>query len=177
MNNNTFVHKYIRSLINKNDICVDMTLGNGLDSELLASISKHVYGFDISCEAIDNSKKRLISYDNITFFNDNHINVDKYINEKIKLFVFNLGYLPHSEDKTITKSEETLIAFKKAYDLLIDNGYIIITFYIGHSGGKDEYYLLDKYINDNSIKVIEKYRQDKLLSPITYIIKKEKSSS
>ena len=60
---------------------------------------------------------------------------------------------------------------KKAYELILD-GYIIITFYIGHIGGKDEYYLLDNYIKENNILVLEKYRQDKIDSPITYIIKK-----
>lgn len=177
MNNNTFVHKYIKSLITPNDICVDMTLGNGLDSQLLCKLSKKVYGIDISKQAINNSKIRLKEYSNIIFINDNHINIDKYINSNIKLFIFNLGYLPHSTDTNITKASETLSAFKKAYDLLIDDGYIIITFYIGHIGGKDEYYLLDKYLKENSINVIEKYRQDKINSPITYIIKKHEKSS
>lgn len=171
MNNNTFVHKYIKPLINDNSVCVDMTLGNGLDSELLCKYSKKVYGFDISIEAIDNSKQRLSQYKNIEYINDNHINIDKYINEQLDLVIFNLGYLPHSENKAITKAEETLIAFEKAYKLLKNNGYIIITFYIGHIGGKKEYYLLDKYIKDNQIRIIETYKQNKIDSPITYIIK------
>lgn len=172
MNNNTFMHKYIKSLISNNDICVDMTLGNGLDSELLCKLSKHVYAFDICKQAIENSSIRLKDYTNITMINDNHINVEKYIKENIKLCIFNLGYLPHGDQKIITKANETLIAFEKIYNLIIDNGYVIITFYIGHQGGKEEYYLLEKYIKDNSLNVIEKYRQDKIDSPITYIIKK-----
>lgn len=172
MNNNTFVHKYIRPLIKSNSICVDMTLGNGLDSELLCSKAKNVYGFDISLQAIVNSKQKLSKYNNIEYINDNHINVDKYIKEKIDLAIFNLGYLPHSENHNITKANETLIAFKKIYELLKDNGYIIITFYIGHIGGKQEYYLLDKYFEEANINIIEKYKQDKIDSPITYIIKK-----
>lgn len=172
MNNNTFVHKYIKPLINKDDITIDMTLGNGLDSELLAKLSRKVYGFDVSEEAINKSKLRLSNFNNIEFINDNHINVDKYVKDKVKLVIFNLGYLPHSDNTSITKADETLIAFKKAYDLLVDNGYIIITFYIGHKGGKDEYYLLEDYINKNRFLVLETYRQDKPDSPITYVIKK-----
>lgn len=176
MNNNTFIHKYLKPLVNKNSVCVDMTLGNGLDSELLCEYAKKVYGFDISIEAINNSKKRLSKYTNIEYINDNHINIDKYINENLDLVIFNLGYLPHSKDNNITKADETLIAFKKSYSLLKIDGYLIITFYIGHLGGKSEFYLVDKYIKDNNLNIIESYRQDKIDSPVTYIIKKEKSS-
>lgn len=172
MNNNTFVHKYIKPLIDKDDICVDMTLGNGNDALLLCGLAKKVYGFDISKKAVDNSKQKLSECDNIEFINDNHINIDKYISDEISLAVFNLGYLPHSEDTNITKAEETLLAFKKVYSLLKDNGYIVITFYVGHKGGKQEYYLLDDHINKNRLLLLETYRQDKIDSPITYIIKK-----
>lgn len=172
MNNNTFVHKYLKPLINKSDSVIDMTLGNGNDTLLLAELSKKVYAFDISKEAIKRSKLKLNNYDNVEFINDNHINVDKYVNENIKLVIFNLGYLPNSDDKNITKAGETLIAFKKTYELLNDGGYLIITFYLGHKGGKDELYLLNKCIIDNNINIIETYKQDKLYSPITYIIKK-----
>lgn len=172
MNNNTFIHKYIKPLISKDDICVDMTLGNGNDTLFLSSLAKKVIGFDIAIEAINNSKEKLKDVDNVILINDNHINVDRYVKEKVKLFIFNLGYLPHSQNDTITKADETLIAFKKAYDLLKTKGYIIITFYLGHRGGKDEYYLLDDYIKKNRIPIMETYRQDKNNSPITYIIKK-----
>ena len=172
MNNNTFVHKYIKTLISKDDITVDMTCGNGNDTLLLASLSKQVYGFDISEEAINNTKERIKEYDNCILINDNHTNIDKYVKQKVRLIVFNLGYLPHSDNTSITKADETLIAFRKAYDLLEDNGYIIISFYIGHIGGKDEFYLLDKYIKENKFLILETYRQDKINSPITYIIKK-----
>lgn len=170
MNNNTFVHKYIKPLIHADDITVDMTVGNGNDTLLLSELSRKVYGFDISSEAIKRTESKLTK-DNVILIHDNHINIDKYIKEDIRLFIFNLGYLPHSNDNNHTMAKETLIAFKKAYEL-ISNGYIIITFYLGHIGGKDEYYLLDNYIKQANIKVIEKYKQDKLNSPITYIIKK-----
>lgn len=172
MNNNTFVHKYIKPLINHNDICVDMTLGNGLDSELLCKYAKKVYGFDVSIEAINNSKQRLSSFNNIEYIHDNHINVERYVKEKVKLSIFNLGYLPHSSDTNTTKANETLLAFKKIYELTSTNGYIVITFYIGHIGGKQEYYTVTNYIKENKFLILETYRQDKIDSPITYIIKK-----
>ena len=172
MNNTTFVHKYLKGLVNSDDICVDMTLGNGNDTLFLSDLCKQVIGFDISIEAINNSKKRLKDKTNVKIIHDSHINIDNYINEDISLFIFNLGYLPYSNKYSVTNKDTTLIAFKKAYSLLKRNGYIIITFYLGHLGGKDEYYLIDKYINENKIKVVEKFRQYKYDSPITYIIKK-----
>lgn len=173
MNNNTFVHKYTKTLINKDDIVVDMTTGNGNDTLFLCSLAKKVYGFDIQNEAINNTSIKVKDYKNVVLINDNHANVDKYIKEKIKLFIFNLGYLPNSESKLVTNKYDTLEAFKKAYDLLEKDGYLIITFYIGHKGGKDEYYYLDQYINSKKILVLEKYKENKNISePITYIIKK-----
>lgn len=172
MNNNTFIHKYLKGLIKENDICVDMTMGNGNDIYLLASLAKQVYGFDINEKALINSKERCKEFNNIEYINDSHINVDKYISYA-NLFIFNLGYLPNDDNPTITKANDTLEAFKKAYKLLVNNGYIIITFYRGHLGGKDEYYLLDKYINENNIKVIDTYQNHLHVDePITYIIKK-----
>lgn len=173
MKTNTFVHKYLKGLINKDDEVVDMTVGNGNDTYLLCKLAKRVIGFDINEEAINNTKERIKEFDNYELILDNHINVDKYIKNKMKLFIFNLGYLPHSQNPTTTKGTETLVAFKKAYDLLMNNGYIIITFYVGHKGGFDEYYLLNKYFNENNILVIEKYQaKSSILEPITFIIKK-----
>lgn len=173
MKNNTFVHKYIKPLIDKDDVVVDMTIGNGNDTLLLCNLSNRVYGFDIQEEAINKTKLKTKDYNNLTLIKDNHSNIDKYINDKVKLFIFNLGYLPNSNSSIITKKDDTLIAFKKAYNLLIEDGYIIITFYLGHIGGKDEYYLLDKYIKDNKLRIVEIYKENKQLNePITYIIKK-----
>ncbi|MBR3228589.1 MAG: class I SAM-dependent methyltransferase [Erysipelotrichaceae bacterium] len=173
MRTNTFVHKYIKGLISKDDTVVDMTAGNGNDTLLLSDLAGKVYAFDINEGAIASTKKRLEGHDNVQYICDNHINVDSYIDGGIRLFVFNLGYLPHSETPDTTKAKETLTAFRKAYDLLADNGYIIMTFYRGHKGGLDEYYLLTGWFADNGIDVIERYEaRSSLIEPVTYVIKK-----
>ncbi len=172
MNNNTYVHKYLKGLIHENDICVDMTAGNGFDTLFLALLARKVYAFDISETAIRNTKEKTKGLDNVILIQDDHAHLDSYVKEKVRLCVFNLGYLPHSDHSSITNKDTTLIAFKKAYDLLEANGYIVITFYLKHPGGRDEYYLLDRYIRKQKIDIIDIYRQDKTDSPITYIIKK-----
>ncbi len=175
MNNNTFVHKYIKPLIKKDDTVVDMTAGNGNDTLFLSELASKVYAFDISQEAIRRCKEKLKETDNVILIHDSHVNIDRYISEKVRLVIFNLGYLPNSDEKTITKAGETLIAFQKAYELLEDSGYLVITFYIGHRGGKDEYYLLNDYINKNRFHIYETYSQNRIDSPITLIIRKDQS--
>ncbi|MBQ2658312.1 MAG: class I SAM-dependent methyltransferase [Erysipelotrichaceae bacterium] len=172
MNNNTFVHKYIRPLIHPQDITVDMTAGNGNDTLFLSELSKEVIAFDISEEAIRRTKEKIKGRDNVTLIHDSHVNVDRYVKNKVRLFLFNLGYLPHSDEPTVSKAEDTLLAFQKAYELLEENGYIVITFYLGHRGGKDEFYLLDDYIRKNRFQITETYSQHKMDSPVTYIIRK-----
>lgn len=172
MNNNTFVHKYIRSLISKNDIVCDMTCGNGNDTLFLSQLAGKVYTFDISAQAIEKTAQRTAHTNNVILINDSHENIDQYIKEKIRLFIFNLGYLPHSDTPSFTRPETTLTAFQKALALTSDEGYIIITFYLGQTGGKDEYYLLKKYIEQLKLNVLEIYKQDKAVSPVTYIIRK-----
>lgn len=172
MNNNTFVHKYIRSLIHPEDTVVDMTAGNGNDTLFLSGLSRKVFAFDISAEAIRRTKERIKGRDNITLIHDSHVHVDSYVKEDVRLFLFNLGYLPHSDDISVSKAEDTLTAFRKSYELLEKGGYIVITFYLGHQGGKDEFYLLDAYIRKNRFQITETYSQHKIDSPVTYIIRK-----
>ena len=74
MNNNTFVHKYIKGLINKNDEVADMTMGNGFDTLFLANISKFVYSFDINKQALENTYEKVKDKDNVKLILDNHNN-------------------------------------------------------------------------------------------------------
>ena len=171
MNNNTFVHKYLPTLISEEDVCVDMTAGNGNDTLFLCRHAGKVYAFDISEEAIRNTAERTKDFDNLVLIHDSHVNIDKYIKEKVRLFIFNLGYLPKGNTYSVTRAEDTLIAFKKAYGMLEEGGYIVITFYLGHKGGKDEYYLLKRYLENEKITIQESYRQDKPDSPITVILR------
>ena len=173
MNNNTYVHKYLKPLISKEDTVVDMTAGNGNDTLFLAQNAGKVIAFDISELAIERSRKRTADYDNITFILDSHANVDRYVKkDEASLFIFNLGYLPNSEEKTKTNVKDSLVAFQKAYELLKDEGHIAITFYLGQEGGYDEYYQITDYINKNRFQILETYFQHKLNAPVTMILYK-----
>lgn len=150
-----FVHNKLRKKISKSDCCVDMTLGNGHDTLFLSLISKFVYGFDIQNKAIENTSKLLKenNCNNFELILSSHDMIDKYINIKIKGFIFNLGYLP-SGDKSITTTYETTIkALIKCLDLLDENGIIALVIYTGHEQGKIE--------NEKIMEFVKKLPQKK----------------
>lgn len=137
--------------LNKGDIAVDATMGNGNDTELLAELVGSfgkVYAFDIQEAALENTKKKLREKNLIEWVNlihDGHENMDKYIKDEVNLVIFNLGYLPKGEHSITTKRETTLVALKKALELICKNGIIILVVYYGHEEGKFEKKILEKY--------------------------------
>ncbi len=50
-------HHLMRAYISKDDIVVDMTMGNGHDTLFLAQISQFVYAFDIQKQALETTQK------------------------------------------------------------------------------------------------------------------------
>lgn len=135
-----FAHNVIKSKVSQNDYCVDMTVGNGNDTLFLCGLAKHVYGFDIQQLAIDNTQKKLKenNFDNYSLYLDSHENLSKYVTNKVKAFIYNLGYLPKG-DKTITTNYiSTINSLKQALLLLDNNGVIVLVIYEGHDEGKIE---------------------------------------
>lgn len=149
------VKKICNENINKNDIVVDMTVGNGHDTLFLAGISKKVLGFDIQSIAIDNTIK-LLDKNNVYNYELFCVSHDK-INEvlwkykhNIKLILFNLGYLPCGDKSITTNHESTLKAVINSFDILDSNGLILIVFY-PHPEGKLEAKVVLDYLKQNNI--------------------------
>jgi len=135
-----FIHSNINRKINNNSICVDMTIGNGHDTLFMASKAKFTYGFDIQELAINNTTK-LLEDNNITNYKlilDSHSNIDKYINDMVDIFAYNLGYLPTGNKNITTMVESTINSLIKALDLLNEKGMIVLAVYEGHDEGKKE---------------------------------------
>lgn len=158
-NNAVNIAKYIcENTLKLGDTAVDCTLGKGNDSILLADLVGNmgkVFSFDIQKEAINKTKEKLkeFSFENIIFINDGHENLDKYVEEKVKLFIFNLGYLPGKDHNITTKAETTLRALKKALNLLDNNGIVLLVIYHGHKNGKEEKVVLDEFTSKLDQKV------------------------
>ena len=149
-----FAHKIIKDKVSGKDICVDMTIGNGNDTLFMAKIAKFVYGFDIQQLAIDNTTKLLKdnNISNYQLYLSSHENVNKLINEKVKAFIFNLGYLPTGDKSITTKYDSTILAVDNALDMLDDKGVIVLVVYTGHDNGKIEEEKLLEYIKTLSQK-------------------------
>lgn len=154
------VSKYIcRSKLKEGDTAVDATMGNGNDTVFLTQLvgaSGKVYAFDIQKEAIVNTKerlKRLNHEDRVELIHDGHENIDKYINEKVNLIIFNLGYLPKGNHEITTKAESTLESIEKSLNILEDRGIILLVIYPGHESGKQEKHVIEEFSRSLNQKV------------------------
>ncbi len=136
-----YAHQLVRKVVDKDDIVIDATLGNGYDTVFLADLmgdEGHVYGFDIQEQAIKNTKNRLIEYHllhRVTLINDGHENIQQYIPASINGIMFNLGYLPGSSKRITTVPKKTIKALQSVMSLLQTGGIITIIVYIKHDEG------------------------------------------
>lgn len=140
-------HEIIKTIDHK-IVAVDATLGNGHDSLFLAFNFKKIFAFDIQDLAIKRSQKRLINAKNVTIINDNFINITNYYRGKIDLVLYNLGFLPGSNKKIISKKEDTLLSITKVLEFA---KHIIVVFYTKHDDSQ-EYIFIKNYLDNKKIK-------------------------
>lgn len=172
-----FSHRLIKSTVTDEDITLDMTMGKGNDTLLLAQLSKHVYAFDIQEQALHITNDLLSKHNisNVTLIKDSHINVLDYYKGDIKCAVFNLGYLPGGDKSITTKHEDTIHAIESLLPLLVNEGLIIITVYPGHKSGDIESTILEKFIvtlDSKEYNVVTYKFVNKNKSPYNIIIEK-----
>lgn len=139
-------HYLIENRVENNIRACDMTAGNGKDSKFILDNKnpKILYAFDIQKLSQERCEKLIGQRENFKFILDDHKNIEKYIEEKIDLFIYNLGFLPKG-DKSITTNYKSVIeSLKSCLNLLNENGLILITFYPGHEEGKNE----EKYVGE-----------------------------
>lgn len=152
-----------KAKIEEGDIVIDATMGNGNDTALLCELvgeEGKVYAFDIQKKAIESTKKRIkkLNFENRSeLIHDGHENIDKYVDEKVKLIIYNLGYLPCEDHKITTKSDTTIKSVKKGLDLLDQNSVILIIIYPGHESGMLEKIAIEDFtegINQKEFNVV-----------------------
>ena len=122
---------------NKEKTAIDATCGKGHDTLWLAERFGRVYAFDVQAKAAEATRQLVENsgFDNVTVINDSHEKMAEYVHEKVKLVMFNLGYLPGGDKNIVTERETTLKAVESSLGLLEKDGLLCITMYPGHPQG------------------------------------------
>lgn len=133
--------------IKEGDLLIDATCGNGNDTfafSKMTGLSGHVLAIDIQEKALETAQNTTCrDCNNIVYKLGNFRDVDTISQEifpgiRPKAVIFNLGYLPGGDKSITTGSEDSLIAVKKAVQLIETNGIVTLVLYCGHPQGKDE---------------------------------------
>ena len=132
-----------------NKVAIDMTLGKGNDTLYLQDKFKKVYAFDIQKKAIEMVADK-VNLNKVVLINDNHQNIENYIDEQIKLVIYNLGYLPGINEEITTNWFSTKQSLEKVLDLLEKKGIVIMVVYTGHQAGKEEALFLEEFLKSLS---------------------------
>lgn len=136
--------EFILRHLEEGGVAVDFTMGNGHDTSFLSKTvgeTGRVYAFDIQPEAIESTKKTLLSDgcpDNVTLILDSHSNVKKYVDGTINAGMFNLGFMPGGDKSKTTMRETTLPAVRDAISMLAPGGIVSVAIYPGHAEGDAE---------------------------------------
>jgi len=135
-------------VLNDGDIAIDATAGKGRDTAFLSQTvgtTGWVHSFDIQPEAIKSTRNLLEAsglIGRVTLHERSHAELSEALPDshrgKIAVAIFNLGYLPGSDQKIVTKPESTAIALQSALAELKSGGRLICVAYTGHPGGKEE---------------------------------------
>lgn len=143
--------RLITERVESGETVVDATAGNGNDTLFLAELvgeNGQVIAFDIQQQALNATEQHLGQFaGRAKLILDSHANVREYVDGEIGGAMFNLGYLPYSDDESIiTTPSSTVAALDALLGLLKKSGIITITVYDGHEGGSEERDALLAYI-------------------------------
>ena len=137
-------HDVLKRTIRPGDRVVDATMGNGHDTRMLCEAvgpAGFVYAFDIQPEAVASTRTRLQEHrlaERAALFCAGHQDMDRFVLEKVRAVVFNLGWLPGGDHSVTTHWETTREALQKALALLLPLGVVVLCAYPGHAEGDRE---------------------------------------
>lgn len=150
--------------LKKDSVIVDCTLGYGGHSSLILSKipQGHLYAFDQDKEAIASANQKLKQInDNYSIINDNFVNIDKYIINKVDGILFDLGVSSPQLDE-----EERGFSFHKdaRLDMRMNKDQIL-----------DAYKVVNEYDEQKLKQILENYGEEKFAYKIAHNIVKKRS--
>ncbi len=143
-----FSASVLRQALRPGDLAVDATLGNGRDAVLLAhgvGSAGTVFCFDIQEAAIRRAGERLAAaglLDRVRIFRTGHEHLAEHLppesRRKVRAATFNLGFLPGSDRRVVTRPETSLSALRDIMPFMAPGGIVSVAVYTGHPGGRAE---------------------------------------
>ncbi len=132
-------------------LAVDGTCGNGHDTLFLAQTLLRlrpeggtlVLSFDIQADALATARRRLDDLcptADVRFVPAGHENLATHLPPDTAFFaaMYNLGFLPGSDKRVVTRSATTLLSLQSALEHLRPGGVCAVHAYGGHAGGGEE---------------------------------------
>jgi predicted methyltransferase len=144
-----FAHQLAAARIRPGDLAIDATAGSGVDTLFLArcvGAGGRVYSIDVQEEALARTRSRLDrelpGAEWVKLHLSSHARLGEIVPGPLHgtaaAVMFNLGYLPGSDQKVITRAESTLPALDAALGMLRSGGIVTAVLYSGHPGGAEE---------------------------------------
>lgn len=137
-------HERIAAHLHPGDLALDATAGNGHDTLFLArsvGAEGHVWALDIQHAAIESTRRRLKEQaleERVTLIQAGHERMAQLLPEsaqgRLRVVMFNLGYLPGSDKHVTTTAESTLAALEAAESMRAPDGLLSVLVYRGHAG-------------------------------------------
>ena len=120
----SWVHHFMEDHVQKGEICIDATMGNGNDTALLSKLvgeSGKVIAFDVQQLALDHTKERMEKEgcpDNYQLVLESHEYMGNYAEkDSVSCIAFNLGYLPGGDHAKATRAESSIRAIETGLEL------------------------------------------------------------
>lgn len=176
-------HHFIEQQVRPGDICIDATMGNGHDTELLCRLTGSegkVLAFDIQEIALSNTQRRLQDAElpvNYRLILDSHSHMDQYADaDSVSCIVFNFGYLPGGDHALATRPDSSIAAIEQGLKLLKRNGLMSLCIYSGGDSGFEERDALLSYLKALDPKkylvILSSYYNRPKNPPIPVLIRK-----
>ena len=175
-------HNVIRRIVQPGDTVIDATAGNGNDTQMLATLVEAIgrtIAIDIQQSAIDSTSNRLAKAGLTADLRlGDHASELRKLQSSglcVKAVMFNLGYLPGSDQQTTTLPTSTRAAIQSASEMLLPQGAVTIIAYRGHAGGLEEAAIVEQWIAELPADCFETFRMEgdptQATSPVLFVVR------
>lgn len=174
-------HDAVAHVLAEGGQALDATAGNGHDTCFMAErvgASGHVWALDVQPAAIEAASRRLESAglaDRVTLLCESHAQMKDCVDRPgagLDAVMFNLGYLPGSDQSLVTGAETTLPALEQALALLAPGGCLSLMVYRGHEGGEAEWDAVQQWLADSSVEWTLPVSPDGHNGPVLVLVSK-----